>query len=182
MSNEYKDWVEDLRNSPWDSEEHNTYLCMKYWFVMPDGYELKTVADYTKMSDMPIGWRCAFGIEFLDELYNALSKLSPTDRFLFTITCIKEKFGELRVYVTHSNEEIRNIIDKYTKLSRTTCIQCGAPATKVTTDWISPYCDKCVPKRMNGKEWDNVSLEEYWKEWEELINGEYVSYAGRDEK
>ena len=33
-----------------------------------------------------------------------------------------------------------------------TCIVCGKPATKMSTGWISPYCDDCVnPNRKYTK-------------------------------
>lgn len=165
MSNEYKDWIEDMKNSEWDSEEHNQYLYMTYPFIRDRATETEC---YTHMSDMPIGWKKSFGINFLNDIRVEYEKMSNLEKLAFHITCIKEKFGELRVYATYHFEDIDRIIEKYRKLSRITCCNCGAPATRITTDWISPFCDSCIPKRKNGKEYDNINIEEYWKEWDNL--------------
>ena len=38
-------------------------------------------------------------------------------------------------------------VDKYENLSYHTCINCGKPATKISTGWICPYCDNCIGDR-----------------------------------
>ena len=43
--------------------------------------------------------------------------------------------------------EIFEIIEKYENLSYHTCINCGKPATKISTGWICPYCDNCIGDR-----------------------------------
>jgi hypothetical protein len=60
---------------------------------------------------------------------------------------IKEKFGELRWYDEFSTQDVQDIIDKYEDISRRTCLICGKPATKMSTGWISPYCDDCIGDR-----------------------------------
>lgn len=76
---------------------------------------------------------------------------------LWKITQIKEKFGALRVYSNFESPGIIKIINKYSKLSEKTCYMCGAKATKVSTGYILPYCDKCAEKSMykciDIKEW-----------------------------
>ena len=42
------------------------------------------------------------------------------------------------------DSKIWDIIDKYTQISYKTCVVCGKPATKMSTGWISPYCDDCI--------------------------------------
>ena len=39
--------------------------------------------------------------------------------------------------------KVSDIIAKYEELSARTCINCGAPATKISLGWISPWCDVC---------------------------------------
>ena len=45
-----------------------------------------------------------------------------------------------------TNEEVRKVISKYEEISKYVCKRCGKPATKVTTGWISSYCDECAGK------------------------------------
>ena len=74
------------------------------------------------------------------------------------IVQIKEKYGMLRVYDNgyKAGSKIQDIIAKYEDMSARTCIICGKPATKITTGWISPFCDECCPNERA------VSIEEYY--------------------
>lgn len=134
--------------------EKNKKLIERYPFLLPrnrftgeimEGYDYS----YTELDDMPDGWRIAFALEMCEEL---LSILTEGDCVAdYRIIQIKEKFGELRWY---ASAVPRNILDKYNafickyeELSRKTCIQCGAKATKVSKGWISPWCDKCATKK-----------------------------------
>lgn len=100
---------------------------------------------YTWLDDMPIGWRKCFGIQMCDEIKAQLKKEGQLEKY--RIHQIKEKWGELRWYDSCSSKEMYNIIGKYTNLSRRTCIDCGNPATKISTGYISPYCDNCIDNR-----------------------------------
>lgn len=100
---------------------------------------------YTWLDDMPIGWRKCFGTQMCDEIKTQLKKHGQLEKY--RILQIKEKWGELRWYDSWSYKEINDIIDKYTNLSRRTCIICGNPATKISTGYISPYCDNCIGNR-----------------------------------
>lgn len=50
-------------------------------------------------------------------------------------------------YTVFDKCHVGDIIDKYDKVSAYTCINCGKPATKIATFWISPYCDDCMDDR-----------------------------------
>lgn len=45
------------------------------------------------------------------------------------------------------DSKIWGIIEKYSEISYKTCINCGKSATKISTGWISPYCDNCIGDR-----------------------------------
>lgn len=61
------------------------------------------------------------------------------------IICIKEKLGELRVYLDTPNEEATKIIDKYTGKSSKTCEYCGAEASVKNLEcWLVCLCDQCM--------------------------------------
>ena len=106
---------------------------------------------YTELDYMDKGWREAFGMNFCKDLRKALIKIGGYKLlFRFRILQIKEKYGRLEVYCIGYNDEINKVISKYSKLSEKTCIRCGKPATWISKGWISPYCDDCVPDKINA--------------------------------
>jgi hypothetical protein len=66
----------------------------------------------------------------------------------------------LRWYDNGCTEEGYKVIKKYARLSEVTCIRCGQPATKISSGWISPYCDE--------------HFDEKWGIYAEIVNGEIV--------
>lgn len=144
------------------SPEQNKQLCETYPFLLPHNRWTDDVSEdfdysYTELDDMPDGWRQAFGLQMCDELKNVLEKIDKINEF--RIVQIKEKFGELRFYTNWIDDDIDKIIDKYTELSRRTCICCGKPATQITTGWISPFCDDCVKDIRDNF----IPIDEYYK-------------------
>lgn len=106
---------------------------------------------YTELDSMDKGWREAFGMNFCKDLRKALIRTGGYKLlFGFRILQIKEKYGILEVYCIGYNDEINKVISKYSKLSEKTCIRCGKPATWISKGWISPYCDDCVPDKINA--------------------------------
>lgn len=106
---------------------------------------------YTELDSMDKGWKDAFGMNFCKDLRKALIRTGGYKLlFRFRILQIKEKYGRLEVYCIGYNDEINKVISKYSKLSEKTCIRCGKPATCISKGWISPYCDDCVPDKINA--------------------------------
>ena len=106
---------------------------------------------YTELDSMDKGWKDAFGMNFCKDLRKALIRTGGYKLlFRFRILQIKEKYGRLEVYCVGYNDEINKVISKYSKLSEKTCIRCGKPATWISKGWISPYCDDCVPDKINA--------------------------------
>jgi len=60
---------------------------------------------------------------------------------------IKEKFGELRFYMSACNEKIDALIDEATSLSLKTCERCGELGKIRTDGWYRTLCDH------HEKEW-----------------------------
>lgn len=58
-------------------------------------------------------------------------------------TQVKEKYGTLRYYVSHANDEIYKLIDEAEEASEITCENCGAPCKTQGTGWVVTLCDKC---------------------------------------
>lgn len=105
------------------------------------------IPTFTELDAMPTGWRKRFGIQMCKELKQAIKK-SPDKNYMksFRIVQIKEKFGDLRFYVNLHSPEVTRVINKYEYISQYVCINCGDDAVKSTLGWISPYCEKCLPK------------------------------------
>ena len=147
MSSEFKDWYNDFS----DEQKRNYELCMKYPILVPrhvwTGEEVEDYDySYTKLDAMPEVWKNTFGEQWVAEVQEVVNKLSEADRDKVYITDIKEKYGRLETYFSYYTDELDEIIKKYYKISRSICIQCGKPATKVTTGWINSYCDDCAEK------------------------------------
>jgi len=67
------------------------------------------------------------------------------------ITCIKEKFGHLRIYYSalglsnQESDDILEVVSLAESLSETTCEACGVRQGKRRhmRPWIKTYCDQC---------------------------------------
>jgi len=86
------------------------------------------------------GW-----LNIIDQLSTELNELDVE------YSQIKEKFGELRVYLDILNQEhtnkAYNIVNKYEILSTTICEKCGKPGKRSTKNsWIKTICDECEMK------------------------------------
>ena len=130
--------------------KYNKQLIAKYpWLLPRNRWTGEVIEDYdysyTELDDMPDELRkemylCA------KEIQQELNIMEPYQAADFRIVQIKEKYGSLRFYTNWVTDAINNVIYKYEKLSEHTCISCGAPATKISIGWISPWCDKCAEK------------------------------------
>lgn len=106
------------------------------------------IPTYTEIDSMDTGWRKAFGIQMCKEIKQAL--LEKGDRKLlrkYRIMQIKEKYGGLRWYSNWETDDVSKIVEKYGYISEHTCIVCGKPADYMTTGYILPYCENCIPKK-----------------------------------
>lgn len=127
MSNEYKDYVNDMR----EQFDANT----------------------EELSNLPEGWVKAFVPQMKDELFNALGSYVED----FVIDQAKEKWAALRVYwhwkdrercehewhdLNELTQTIREIIYKYTDISFETCMICGEDASHYTRGYIVPVCEE----------------------------------------
>ncbi|QSM92976.1 hypothetical protein I3U40_18135 [Mycobacteroides abscessus subsp. abscessus] len=81
---------------------------------------------------VPAGW-----IPLMLELHAALTQASPD----FTYAQIKQKWGELRVYVSGATPEARDIISGAELASRTICEVCGGAGSQcVRRSWYRALC------------------------------------------
>lgn len=130
--------------------------------------------DHTELDALEPGWRKKFGIDICKEIKQSLLKHGGVKALMrYRIVQIKEKFGGLRWYDNCSTKEIMDeIIPKYYRISRETCIHCGKPAQYVSAGWISPYCEDCIDDKHNyvpiteEDAWDKAYTY-YWPKKEE---------------
>lgn len=132
MSNEYKDWKADLRETFEEKVK-----------------ELNIIYD---------GWVNSFIPQLKDELFDLLGSYVEQ----FNVLEIKEKFGSLRIYwgfdvyglkdeyvedIEELYENIENLLRKYEDISSKTCIVCGETGIMRDDYWMTPWCDKCYKNR-----------------------------------
>ena len=140
----------------------NKELVERYPFLLPRNVFTDKIPDnynyeWTLLDDMPDGWRKAFGEQLCEELRLALLNADDVDLFEYRVMQIKEKYGSLRWYGNFYNKEINEILENYGELSEHICIRCGAPATKMSTGWISPWCDSCAKMMEKYENFKNIS-------------------------
>ncbi|MBN7481038.1 hypothetical protein [Mycobacteroides abscessus] len=82
---------------------------------------------------VPEGWT-----DLMLELHAALVAVSPD----FAYAQIKQKFGELRVYVSGATAEARDLITAAEVASRTICEVCGTPGSPCVSShgWYRALC------------------------------------------
>lgn len=151
------------------------WLCMRFPFLYPrnrwTGKPCSIIPTFTELDAMEPGWRKAFGIQMCKDLKEAAKK----DGYKFRITQLKEKWGFMHLYLDMYGPEVNKVISKYENISWNTCIKCGKPSIKISSGWISPYCDDCFPKNhiVYMKKWKNGKwheTKEYKKKFKEVEN------------
>ena len=145
------------------------YYIVEFWYEHILQW-IHCIPKFTELDEMEPGWRKAFGIQMCEEIRKQLKKEGRL--YSYRILQIKEKWGTLHWYDNGASDELWKIINKYENLSWDTCIRCGKPSTKITSGWISPYCNDCFPKesivymKKTKDKWKET--EEYQKAWEEV--------------
>lgn len=129
----------------------NQELIEKYpWLRISNRWTGKYVegTEGTELDLMPSGWRKAFGEKMCEEINDELMTWPQEDREKFRITDIKEKWAHLCFYTNLVSHHLVQITDKYSLISRLTCIHCGGPARWITKGWYMPYCQECAEEQM----------------------------------
>jgi hypothetical protein len=150
MSNEYKDWLNDLKNAPKGSREYNQYLGINYPYLIPRDIfgTIDDIFDYTILDLVPEGWKELF-IKMCDEINNVLDKYNICDTSEFYFYDVKEKWGRLNVEAVNIPKsiywEVMDVMDKYYRESARVCIKCGKPAKYYTQGWVNYFCEEHTP-------------------------------------
>lgn len=95
---------------------------------------LENLDESVKNSDCPKGWHSLLRMTFI-----ALLDLGWNGKVLQ----VKEKFGELRIYIDSGTDDMYDILDEIERLSLEICEVCGEPG-ELRTDrsWFKTLCDK----------------------------------------
>ena len=145
-------------------KEENKKLIEEYPFLLPYYYKDKIDEydyEYTLLDDMPQGWKKAFGKLICEDIKAQLIKEDALDEY--QILEIKEKYGELRWY-DNGSEEIQDIIDNYSHISRHVCVVSGKINVPIYDDgWVSPY----------DPEYFQRHLDNYWGEEDKHYEKDY---------
>ena len=121
------------------------YIAQYPWLRLRSLYTGEICTETDAYDDIPEGWQIAFGEMMLKELDALIKQKNMVDTFVFEQ--VKEKFGRLVMYVNVSDQDIHNVLDKYSVLSENICILCGKPdVPMLNMNWISPYCEDCYNK------------------------------------
>lgn len=168
---------------------YNKKLCKKYPWLIPEshwytGHILKKRDwDYswTWYGDMPRGWRKCFGDMMLEELDAAIRKAGLIGTY--QVIQVKEKFGSLHWYHSGYNQEIDDIVTKYSYISENVCVQCGEIDVPMVNDsWISPICFSCFSKHCHGQdEWCVKNYKNYTPRTDEQIAVLYAELTSDEE-
>lgn len=148
MSNEFKDLIGDFT-----AEQRENYeLCMKYPILIPHNDE-EFYYEYTQLDFFPIGWKNAFGEQWAKEVQEAINKMPINFQKDAYIMDIKEKWGQLRIFLSVCSEELEEVLQKYEKLSESVCMQCGKSKTRGFGGWFSYLCKDCEQELKNLRGW-----------------------------
>ena len=128
MSNEYKDWSNDV---------------------------MATLNEKMKDADLlPTGWSDTFIPNLKQELASTLGSYVDD----FEVLQIKEKYATMRFYWNWADRDytadeendlktlandIEAIINKYEHISHKTCVVCGDTANEYSRCWVLPFCSYC---------------------------------------
>ncbi len=124
------------------NKEFDELMCKKYPLLYADRH--------TTMSETCMCWGFNTGVGWNNLIADASEKLEaainsfPEDqRRHYRASQVKEKFAQLRLYMTSQTAEMTAIIKEAERLSGITCETCGEPGDTKGTGWIFTMCDKC---------------------------------------
>lgn len=130
--------------------EKNIALCKQYPFLLPNNIKENNYnGSWTKLDEMPDGWRITFAELLCEDLCSELNRINYLDSY--KIIEIKEKYGKLCWYSEMSpyNTKLSSIIEKWEHISQFVCPICGSIENVFITDefWRASICLSCAEKQ-----------------------------------
>ena len=119
--------------------------------ILNQGWILETKARFPALFRGldPLNFECGPGWEGL--VVNLIEQLDGLGLPDLRVSQIKQKFGNLRVYVRGGDERAETQIARAQDASRNTCEWCGAPGDKDCQGAILTLCLACQAKRMRDR-------------------------------
>ncbi len=105
---------------------------------------------FRDMPKGPYGFDCGEGWKGI--LTRLLEKLEALSLPRLKIVQIKQKFGELRVYVEGGDEDVFRLIREAEGAAIVVCESCGAPGSKTNEGRILTLCPSCLLLRKQERE------------------------------
>lgn len=116
------------------------FYFLRYPFWQPrNGWSGKKLWTFSEYSQIPKGWRKAFGKQLTKDLKKQLKKDNQLKDFYFLD--IKQKWGYLRLYPCATTAKVFELLDYYENLSIQYCEFCGKPS-RYYIDW-GYHCYVC---------------------------------------
>ena len=123
---------------------------MKDWDAMAHRHSSLLVTPDGSGEESPICFEVGDGwYDLLETLWGNLDlylETFPPEERIY-ITCVKEKFGSLRVYTNQHDDGVQKIIDDAEAQSNYVCEVCGKPGKMYlihSAYWHGVRCDRCV--------------------------------------
>lgn len=164
MRNFWKAEPDDTFKTDEENIEHNKY---KIW----DG----------------TGWEDLWKNKYLPRLFKEYDSWDEETKKHFFITDVKEKFGELRIYLSfYSKNDLESIAGW---LSNFTCQHCGAEPREngrrviwTTGGWITHLCRNCAIEHLlhERTNWSSVEIEKELNEMKEIACTHGYKRFGKD--
>jgi len=118
----------------------------EYSFISPDPELQRNLTAFG--FEIRDGW-----LSLLEELFDKIQELVDNDPQYnaLEVVQVKEKYGELRIYINAYWEVIEDLINEYTRKSKHICEWCGEKG-KLHNDngWLTTLCNKCHEKRLES--------------------------------
>lgn len=100
---------------------------------------------------MAFGFSCDDGwLPILEDLFEKIDKVVKKNKLEnFQVVQVKEKYGDLCVYVHGGDKEVHDLIKEAEKKAGTTCEVCGRPGTnREVARWYKTECDLHYKQRL----------------------------------
>ena len=118
---------------------YDKYLCKRY----PEMFIERNLS--MQVTCMCWGFECGNGwFNLLDSLCRCVTQYCKNnDVEIPRVTQVKEKFGTLRFYTSHSTEAINYLVSYAEDMSAVTCMHCGAVGKMYKESWVHCSCESC---------------------------------------
>lgn len=106
------------------------------------------------------GWKSLY-----QPILDRIEEINKDNEDKIEVLQVKEKFGQLTIYLSRYTDELRGMTIKASEKSNHICEDCGKPSEpKMKDGWIYQLCNKCFDK---FKQQQNKIIKSYESEFEQ---------------